>query len=201
MQQQMDVATRQSLFLKGKDQLMFKAAEMSVVCGCEIAMVLFSPEGQLYTVFSSTHQPIQSVLERVRTEKPVESRSATEVWDAFESGNMHIEGITDPSRKRPYDEGPAGGVPSMQKRSSGPMHMPPPPIPQHHQQMQHQQQMQMQMGRPPPASDQVEVVGPSGQHVRLEGVRPAGFLDPRNYPLSPRSEEAYSAISAELDRL
>lgn len=29
----------------------------------------------------------------------------------------------------------------------------------------------------------------------------AGFLDPRNFPLEPRTESAFAAISAELDRL
>lgn len=131
---------------------MFKAAEMSVVCGCEIAMVLFSPTGSLHTVFGS-QQPVAAVLERLKTEEPLERRTAAEVrnlrmgechahssasihtwdgthqglhvlalppaclpackhtvsapplcaqvWEAFETGQMHIEGITDPTSKRP----------------------------------------------------------------------------------------------------
>ncbi|GIL60132.1 hypothetical protein Vafri_14768 [Volvox africanus] len=37
--------------------------------------------------------------------------------------------------------------------------------------------------------------------IPLEGIKAAGFLDKRNYPLSPRSEKAYEEITAEFDKL
>ncbi|KAG2439048.1 hypothetical protein HYH02_006576 [Chlamydomonas schloesseri] len=40
-----------------------------------------------------------------------------------------------------------------------------------------------------------------GGAVPLEGIKAAGFLDKRNYPVSPRSERAYEDITAEFDKL
>ncbi|GIL82415.1 hypothetical protein Vretimale_11861 [Volvox reticuliferus] len=37
--------------------------------------------------------------------------------------------------------------------------------------------------------------------IPLEGIKAAGFLDKRNYPVSPRSEKAYEEITAEIDKL
>ncbi|GLI70748.1 hypothetical protein VaNZ11_015775 [Volvox africanus] len=37
--------------------------------------------------------------------------------------------------------------------------------------------------------------------IPLEGIKAAGFLDKRNYPVSPRSEKAYEEITAEFDKL
>ncbi|GFR46186.1 hypothetical protein Agub_g7715 [Astrephomene gubernaculifera] len=49
----------------------------------------------------------------------------------------------------------------------------------------------------------VAVVGGGGlgPALPLEGIKAAGFLDKRKYPVSPRSEAAYEALGSELDRL
>ncbi|PNH10997.1 Myocyte-specific enhancer factor 2B [Tetrabaena socialis] len=43
--------------------------------------------------------------------------------------------------------------------------------------------------------------GGLGPTVPLEGIKAAGFLDKRNYPVSPRSEKAYEEVTQELERL
>lgn len=43
-------------------------------------------------------------------------------------------------------------------------------------------------------------VGNTGQAIHVEGVKPAGFMDDKNYPLSPRSDQAYKDISSQFDR-
>jgi len=46
----------------------------------------------------------------------------------------------------------------------------------------------------------VELVGPSGQSIHVEGIKPAGFMDDGNYPLSPGSEKAHRDITAQFDQ-
>jgi hypothetical protein len=60
----------------------------------------------------------------------------------------------------------------------------------------------MDMGDQPAGGHghQVDLVGPSGQSIHVEGIKPAGFMDDRNYPLSPGSERAYKEISGQFDQ-
>ncbi|EFJ40888.1 MADS box protein, partial [Volvox carteri f. nagariensis] len=40
-----------------------------------------------------------------------------------------------------------------------------------------------------------------GPSIPLEGIKAAGFLDKRNYPVSPRSDKAFEEITAEFDKI
>ena len=55
-------------------------------------------------------------------------------------------------------------------------------------------------GAPDPTTT-MSFLGPSGRTLHLGGLRAPGFLDKANFPVSPRSEAAYDAITAEFDRL
>ncbi|GLC35064.1 hypothetical protein PLESTB_000550500 [Pleodorina starrii] len=54
---------------------------------------------------------------------------------------------------------------------------------------------------PPGAGLPLRRVGTVGGGLPLEGIKAAGFLDKRNYPVSPRSERAYEEVTAEFDKL
>ncbi|ORZ19599.1 myocyte enhancer factor 2D, partial [Absidia repens] len=48
-----DNRTRQVTFLKRKHGLMKKAYELSVLCNCEVALIVFNPKGKLVQYASS----------------------------------------------------------------------------------------------------------------------------------------------------
>ncbi|RKP36585.1 hypothetical protein BJ085DRAFT_9114, partial [Dimargaris cristalligena] len=64
---------RQVTFLKRKQGLMKKAYELSVLCDCQIALIIFTSSGKLVQFSSSDIDPI--LLKYTQTEGPQESKT------------------------------------------------------------------------------------------------------------------------------
>ncbi|ORX57573.1 myocyte enhancer factor 2D [Hesseltinella vesiculosa] len=65
-----DNRNRQVTFLKRKHGLMKKAYELSVLCNCEVALIIFNPKGKLVQYASSDMDQILMKYTEVNSPKP-----------------------------------------------------------------------------------------------------------------------------------
>ncbi|KAI8919133.1 hypothetical protein DFJ77DRAFT_263914 [Powellomyces hirtus] len=135
-----DERNRQVTFSKRKFGLMKKAHELSVLCGCEIGLIMFTANGKLFQ-FASTD--MDKILLRYTETEPHETRtsadiikraggslaSAVEAEDSSDSPDREDEGV--PSTATPIDPDPAQAqTPSTGSADGPPSRHPqrPPPI-------------------------------------------------------------------------
>lgn len=78
-------AAVQATFAKRKQGLMRRAMELSVLCDCEVGLIVFSPGGQLFQ-YSSVDMDV--LLDRYSTAcpEPHERRDNEEVWREPQTG-------------------------------------------------------------------------------------------------------------------
>ncbi|CAJ0578028.1 unnamed protein product, partial [Mesorhabditis spiculigera] len=119
-----DERNRQVTFTKRKFGLMKKAYELSVLCDCEIALIVFNSTNKLFQYASTDMDKV--LLKYTEYNEPHESRTNSDIMDALQ--------------RKEQKGGCAGG--DSDDDSAGPStpHPPPPSLPQQQQQQQQQNQ-------------------------------------------------------------
>ncbi|KAI7877026.1 hypothetical protein K492DRAFT_172051 [Lichtheimia hyalospora FSU 10163] len=170
-----DDRNRQVTFLKRKQGLMKKAYELSVLCDCEIALIIFNSSGKLVQYASTEIDKI--LLKYTEYNEPHESKSNLDFVNTSEQEDDGIKGdeegeeqgsvksselpvATVPTQAAPappqYQQQPPPPHPHAMQPSHAPPPPPPPhmgvaPTPQHGQSvMYYQQQQQQQQQHPRP---------------------------------------------------
>ncbi|KAK9829619.1 hypothetical protein WJX72_006915 [[Myrmecia] bisecta] len=191
-----DERGRQVTFAKRKNGLMKKAMELSVLCDCEIALVIFNTTGKLFQ-YSSTD--MEGILQRYSKacHQPHEIRNNQDLYKQHFASNLDDDDEDEEDAKGAGDYG--------RKRGRFDSEAPTPRGFAH--------------GREP-ASEEGDVSslsegsylahGQHGQHAApsnpgnpgTDMLKPLGLSDENGkFPLSPRSETAYTRISQEFDVL
>ncbi|KAK9864243.1 hypothetical protein WJX84_008802 [Apatococcus fuscideae] len=177
-----DERNRQVTFTKRKNGLMKKAMELSVLCGCEISLVIFNSNGKLFQ-YSSTE--MEAILQRYSRacHEPHEVRNNQDLYKQHFSEQLDDDDV----------DGDEGGSQPPKKRARG----------VNSQGLHGRSQRSGDAGDP--GSDDGDVSSMSDgsiQHGTIDILKPLGLSeDACKYTLSPRSERAYSRINSEFDML
>nr|XP_043634972.1 agamous-like MADS-box protein AGL62 [Erigeron canadensis] len=73
-------------FSKRRSGLFKKASELSILCGVEIAIVVFSPGKK---VFSFGHPSVEMIVERFFAQNPPPNSSTSQLVEAHRNANIH----------------------------------------------------------------------------------------------------------------
>ncbi|BDA45689.1 probable myocyte-specific enhancer factor 2D at N-terminal half [Coccomyxa sp. Obi] len=175
-----DERNRQVTFTKRKNGLMKKAMELSVLCGCDIALVIFNSNSKLFQ-YSSTD--MDAILQRYSKlcNQPHEVRNNQDLYkqhfatEEDEDGDATADG---------EDDGKDGSNRNKRQRASG---------------TDAPGQRRRREG-----SDG-EISSLSDGSFLAQGatdiLKPLGLGEGAKFPLSPKSERAYTRISHEFDVL
>ncbi|GAX72953.1 hypothetical protein CEUSTIGMA_g408.t1 [Chlamydomonas eustigma] len=169
-----DNPSRMVSFMKRKKHLLKKAMELSVLCDCNIAMIVFSKDGSL--VQYSSNEAMDKLLERY-------AEACQKPHERFTNENLFKEHYAE-NRGSTFDDlSTAALIKKRMQEIEGAEVVPSP------------QALQSTAG-----TGQVGIIGPSGQAIHIEGIKPAGFMDDKNYPVSPKSEKAYKEITSQFEQ-
>ncbi|PWA52374.1 AGAMOUS-like 23 [Artemisia annua] len=73
-------------FSKRRSGLFKKASELSILCGAEIAIIVFSPGKK---VFSFGHPSVETIVERFLSHNPPPNSSTSQFVEAHRNANIH----------------------------------------------------------------------------------------------------------------
>ncbi|XP_024993439.1 agamous-like MADS-box protein AGL62, partial [Cynara cardunculus var. scolymus] len=73
-------------FSKRRSGLFKKASELCILCGVEIAVVVFSPGKK---VFSFGHPSVETIVDRFLTQNPPPNSSTSQLVEAHRNANIH----------------------------------------------------------------------------------------------------------------
>ncbi|PAA86942.1 hypothetical protein BOX15_Mlig011613g1 [Macrostomum lignano] len=142
-----DERNRQVTFTKRKFGLMKKAYELSVLCDCEIAIIIFNNTNRLFQYASNDMDKV--LLKYTEYNEPHESRTNKDIMDFLQKKDCKAPCHEEEAEEEDTNDGPGGpGAPFL---NCQPQSLPPPLPPQHHQQhhQHHHQQQQQQQPNPP----------------------------------------------------
>uniref|UniRef100_A0A8C6TTR1 Myocyte enhancer factor 2cb n=1 Tax=Neogobius melanostomus TaxID=47308 RepID=A0A8C6TTR1_9GOBI len=83
----MDERNRQVTFTKRKFGLMKKAYELSVLCDCEIALIIFNSTNKLFQYASTDMDKV--LLKYTEYNEPHESRTNSDIVEVSSTASMH----------------------------------------------------------------------------------------------------------------
>ncbi|XP_057245539.1 myocyte-specific enhancer factor 2B-like, partial [Malurus melanocephalus] len=95
----LDQRNRQVTFTKRKFGLMKKAYELSVLCDCEIALIIFNSTNRLFQYASSDMDRV--LLKYTEYSEPHESRTNSDILETLKRKGLGLE-----SHELELDEGP-----------------------------------------------------------------------------------------------
>ena len=98
-----DERNRQVTFTKRKFGLMKKAYELSVLCDCEIVIIIFNSNNKLFQYASSNVDSI--LLKYTEHNEPNETKTNVDILDALNKKGGDGKGCDDDSNDD-YDDGP-----------------------------------------------------------------------------------------------
>ncbi|XP_067168953.1 myocyte-specific enhancer factor 2B [Apteryx mantelli] len=126
----LDQRNRQVTFTKRKFGLMKKAYELSVLCDCEIALIIFNSTNRLFQYASTDMDKV--LLKYTEYSEPHESRTNSDILETLKRKGLGLE-----SQELELDEGPDAGE-KMRRPNEGmdltvarPRFYPPAPLPGH----------------------------------------------------------------------
>lgn len=182
-----DERNRQVTFTKRKNGLMKKAMELSVLCDCDIALIIFNSSGRLYQ-YSSTE--MENLLERYSKacQDPHERRNNEELFRQHFADQAKADGgdddDDDDDDKPDPKQKPAAKKRARDNEKSG-------------------KKGGKQGGRGSDSDgESSHSDGSAAGNANGDVLKGLGLvIDKRQYPVSPKSERAYEAITTEFDRL
>ncbi|KAK9833705.1 hypothetical protein WJX74_003257 [Apatococcus lobatus] len=178
-----DERNRQVTFTKRKNGLMKKAMELSVLCGCEISLVIFNSNGKLFQ-YSSTD--MEAILQRY-------SRACHEPHEVRNNQDLYKQHFSEQLDDDDGDGDEGGSQQPPKKRARG----------SSSQGMHGRSQRSGDVADP--GSDDGDVSSMSDgsmQHGTIDILKPLGLSeDACKNQLSPKTERAYSRINTEFDML
>ncbi|CDS08289.1 Putative MADS-box transcription enhancer factor2D [Lichtheimia ramosa] len=132
-----DDRNRQVTFLKRKQGLMKKAYELSVLCDCEIALIIFNSSGKLVQYASTEIDKI--LLKYTEYNEPHESKSNLDFVNTSEQEDDGIKGEDEGEEQGSVksSELPVATVPTQAAPTPQYQQQPPPPPPPHAMQPSH----------------------------------------------------------------
>ncbi|KAK9904333.1 hypothetical protein WJX75_009425 [Coccomyxa subellipsoidea] len=175
-----DERNRQVTFTKRKNGLMKKAMELSVLCGCDIALVIFNSNSKLFQ-YSSTD--MDAILQRYSKmcNQPHEVRNNQDLFKQHFAGEDDEDGEATADGE---DDGKDASGRNKRQRANG---------------AEGPGQRRRREG-----SDG-EISSLSDGSFLAQGatdiLKPLGLGEGAKFPLSPKSERAYTRISHEFDVL
>ncbi|KAJ7428528.1 myocyte-specific enhancer factor 2B [Pitangus sulphuratus] len=98
----LDQRNRQVTFTKRKFGLMKKAYELSVLCDCEIALIIFNSTNRLFQYASTDMDKV--LLKYTEYSEPHESRTNSDILETLKRKGLGLE-----SHELELDEGPEPG--------------------------------------------------------------------------------------------
>lgn len=185
-----DERNRQVTFTKRKTGLMKKAMELSVLCDCDIALIVFNSANKLFQ-YSSTD--METLLERYSRacQEPHERRNNEELFKLYFAGERTGKYDEDGDEEEEDGNDEIAKARNSKKRA-----------------------------REPDSSQGGSKLGKAGSPTQSDGslssmsdgsllgagnqdiLKPLGLtIDRKYFPVSPRSEKAYESIISEFDRL
>uniref|UniRef100_A0A6I8PFI5 Myocyte enhancer factor 2B n=1 Tax=Ornithorhynchus anatinus TaxID=9258 RepID=A0A6I8PFI5_ORNAN len=108
----LDQRNRQVTFTKRKFGLMKKAYELSVLCDCEIALIIFNSANRLFQYASTDMDKV--LLKYTEYSEPHESRTNTDILETLKRKGLGLE-----SQELELDEGPAEPAEKLRRLSDG----------------------------------------------------------------------------------
>ncbi|KAI9247097.1 hypothetical protein EDC94DRAFT_367551 [Helicostylum pulchrum] len=195
-----DDRNRQVTFLKRKHGLMKKAYELSVLCNCEIALIILNNSNNKLVQYASND--IDKVLMRyTEYDEPYESKSNEDFTNASEKGDDDISNNMSDHEEReaqhhqvvqsqPFQPNPTP-MPNYPQRPimySQPPHPPPPPL-----------QQQTVMGHHPPPQSQPPNTMTYPSPPQLIYVQPMSNKDHHSMPPPTTTQHPISSPSSEFD--